>query len=159
MLVADGVDDATLEPVLEALREDGAICELLAPHDGALQTAGGGEIAADRGMLTTASVLYDAVLVAGGDEAVDALQENGEAVHCASEAYKPVGAIGAGVRLLAHAPLYGACLAESPDDGLVDAAGVVTTMSNDDPQGFAEAFARAVAQHRHFDRDVASVPA
>jgi catalase len=166
VLAADGVDDATLEPVLEALRGDGAICEVLAPHDGALRTAAGGEITADRGLLTMASVLYDAVLVAGGDDAVDALLENGEAVHYASEAYKhakPVGALGAGVRLLAHAPLNGARLAESPGDGLVDASGVVTSTDEDpgedDLRAFAEAFARAVAEHRHFDRDVASVPA
>jgi catalase len=112
------------------------------------------------------SVLYDAVLVAGGEEAVDALIANGEAVHYASEAYKhakPVGAIGAGVRLLAHAPMNDARLAESPGDGLVDAHGVVTQAGDDlaagDLSAFAAAFAAAVARHRHFDRDLAGVPA
>jgi catalase len=166
VLAADGVDTETLDPVLEALRAEGAICELLAPHDGALKTADGGEASADRGLLTMSSVLYDAVLVAGGEDAVDALIANGEAVHYASEAYKhakPVGAIGAGVRLLAHAPMNDARFAEAPGDGLVDAHGVVTQAGDDlaagDLSAFAKAFAAAVARHRHFDRDLAGVPA
>ncbi len=167
VLVADGVDAATLAPVLEALRGQGAVCELLAPHDGELETADGGSLAADRGLLTMSSVLYDAVLVAGGERAVDTLLGNGEAVHYASEAYKhskPVGALDAGVRLLARAPMNDAQLAERPEDGLVDAHGVVTLLLGDEAatdglRAFADAFAASVAAHRHFDRDVASIPA
>ena len=163
VLVADGVDAATLDTVVEDLRGRGAICELLAPHDGELRSVGDETVEADRGLLTMSSVLYDAVLVAGGEEAVDALLDNGEAVHYASEAYKhakPVGALGDGVRLLRAAPLNGARLSEN---GLVDDCGVVTLASDsagaDELSAFAEAFASAIAEHRHFDRDVASVPA
>jgi catalase len=173
VLAADGVDAATLESVTGPLTEQGAVCEILAPHDGQLATAAGGDLPVDRYVMTMSSVLYDAVLVAGGDQGVDALLGNGEAVHYISEAYKhakPVAAIGAGVRVLQKAPMPGARFAERPEHGVVAEAGVVTVVpdSASEPSGdgsvsglggFVSAFADAIAQHRHFDRQIALVPA
>jgi catalase len=156
VLAADGVDSGPLEQVLEGLRGQGAICEVLAPHAGTLN--GGTKV--DRPLQTMASVLYDAVLVAGGRESVDALRGNGAAVRYVAEAYKhakPLGAIGEGVELLRDAPFDDVKLS---DNGLVDESGVVTLAdANGELQGFAEAFAEAIAAHRHFDRAVAVVPA
>ena len=117
-----------------------------------------------------ASVLYDAVLVAGGREAfVDALQSNGAALRYVAEAYKhgkPLGAVGEGVRLVAAAPLPEARLAESAADGLVTYEGLVTRHL--DPAGadggrqvseVGEAFLEAVAGGRYFGRSVGKVPA
>jgi len=161
VLAADGVDAETLQPVLESLRGAGAICEILAPHAGTLN--GNGETAVDRPLQTMASVLYDAVLVAGGRESVETLRGNGTAVRYVAEAYKhakPVGAIGDGVELLREAPLNDAKLS---DNGLVDESGVVTLASPGNGGGeiehFAKAFAGALAAHRHFDRNVAVIPA
>jgi len=103
VLAADGIDGGPLETVLEALRSEGASCEVLAPHEGTLE----GGLGIDRGLLTMASVLYDAVLVAGGRAGVDALRSNGAAIRYVAEAYKhgkAVGAIGEGVDLLREAP-------------------------------------------------------
>ena len=115
----------------------------------------------DRALLTMASVLYDAVLVAGGSESVDALRGNGAAPRYVAEAYKhakPIGAIGEGVELLREAPLKDARISQ---DGLVDDSGVVTlaAASNGDLAGFIAALTAAIAQHRHFDRQVDPVPA
>jgi catalase len=155
VLAADGVDAAPVEAVLEALRGEGATCEVLAPHGGTLE----GGLDVDRDLLTMASVLYDAVLVAGGRASVDTLRGNGAALRYVAEAYKhakPVGAIGEGVELLREAPLGDARVS---DGGLVSEAGVVTLASaSDDLDAFAAAFAHAVAQHRHFDRELARVP-
>jgi len=38
--------------------------------------------------VTKSSVLYDGVIVAGGEESVDTLVDNGEAVHYVAEAYR-----------------------------------------------------------------------
>jgi catalase len=156
VLAADGVDSGPLEQVLESLRSQGAICEVLAPHGGIL--SGGTKV--DRPLQTMASVLYDAVLVAGGSGSVEALRRNGAAVRYVAEAYKhakPLGAIGEGVELLREAPFNDVRLS---DNGLVDESGVVTLASaNGELDSFAEAFARAIAAHRHFDREVAIVPA
>jgi len=156
VLAADGADTGRLEPVLRTLRGEGATCEILAPHEGALE----GGLDADRGLLTMASVLYDAVLVAGGRASVDTLRSNGAAVRYVTEAYKhgkAIGAIGDGVDLLRGAPLNDMRLSET---GLVAEHGVVTLAACDDAlDEFAAAFVQAVAQHRHFDRDHAAVPA
>ncbi len=156
VLAADGVDGDALERVLGKLRGAGAVCEVLAPHAGTLE----GGVAVDRPLLTMASVLYDAVLVAGGRGSVEALRTNGAAIRYVAEAYKhakPVAAWGEGVDLLRDAPLNDARLS---DDGLVAEAGVVTIASdNGELEQFTAAFADAIAQHRHFDRQVAVVPA
>jgi catalase len=159
VLAADGVDAVTLEPVLERLRAAGAICEILAPHGGQLE--GGVEV--DRTLVTMASVLYDAVLVAGGEQSVETLRGNGGAVRYVAEAYKhakPVGAIGNGAELLRSAPLDDARIS---DNGLVSHAGVVTLAATngggEELEAFATEFTEAIAQHRHFDRRVELIPA
>lgn len=165
VLAADGLDTEPLRPVLDRLRSEGAICELLAPHGGRLSTADGGSIDVDRSLTTMSSVLYDAVLVGGGEKAVDALLDNGEALHYTSEAYKhakPIGALHAGVRLLERAPLPGARLA-APGQGLLDADGVVSltdrSATSEDIDAFAGAFVDAVGGLRYHQRDVDLVPA
>ncbi|MBV9050065.1 MAG: catalase, partial [Solirubrobacterales bacterium] len=157
VLAADGVEAKSLSTVLDHLREQGAVCEVLGPHGGKLD----GGIAVDRPLTTMASVLYDAVLVGAGQGSVDTLRRNGAAVRYVAEAYKhakPVGAIGEGVELLREARLVDARLS---DNGLEDESGVVTLAAPDDHDlgAFASAFAEAVAQHRHFERRLEVVPA
>ena len=171
VLAADGVDAATLRPVLDALGTDGVVCEILAPHDGALVAADGGSFDADRSLVTMSSVLYDAVLVAGGRDSVETLAGNGEAVHYVAEAYKhakPVAALGEGIDLLQRAPLPDARLAADADNEVISEAGVVTLAKATAPGGdgagdglraFASALADAVAAHRHFERRLDAVPA
>jgi catalase len=157
VLAADGVDAASLNPVLEQLRSAGALCEVLGPRAGELD----GGLGVDRPLLTMASVLYDAVLVAGGRGSAEALQANGSAVRYVAEAYKhakPVGAIGEGVDLLREAPLNDARIS---DNGLESESGLVTLASlhEDELAEFASAFADAIAQHRHFERRLEAIPA
>ncbi|HEX3910100.1 MAG TPA: catalase [Solirubrobacteraceae bacterium] len=162
VLVADGVDADSLERALAPLREQGVVCELLAPRDGELQPSSGSSLESDRVLTTMSSVLYDGVLIAGGEQSAQALLENGEAVHYASEAYKhakPVGALGAGVRLLERSPIPDDALAER-DVGLVEREGLITLAGDgDDLERFGTAFAQALAAHRHFERDIAAVAA
>jgi catalase len=161
VLVADGVDAAPLQRVLEALRDHGITCELLAPRDAPVGTAGGEQLKVDRAIMTMSSVLYDAVLVAGGAASVKALTGNGEAVHYAAEAYlhaKPLGALGVGVELLHRGSLPDGAV--PPDnDGLSERSGVLVLDDGGDASAFADALARAIAAHRHHDRDLAGVPA
>jgi catalase len=163
VLAGDGVDRASLDPVLDHLRELGATCEIIAPTDGMLDTAEGLELEVDRAMNTMASVLYDAVLVAGGEGGVDAVRAKGELANWPLEAYKhakPVAAIGAGVRLLEELQLPGVRLAPA-EGGLVDDAGVVTIVGGDaDELGrFSDALADAIRAHRHFARPLELVRA
>jgi catalase len=162
VLVADGTEAPSLATFRRVLGERGAVVELLAPHGGTVTTPTGERLAVDRNLRTMASVLYDAVLVADGAHAADALQGNGEAVHYVTEAFKhakTVGALGDGVRLLRAAYLPGARFAE-PGNGVRAEAGVVTLADpGGDVDAFAGAFVEALAAHRHFDRRLELVPA
>jgi catalase len=161
VLAADGVDAAT-QSALGPLRAEGAICEILAPRDGVLVTADGGEMPVDRNLVTMASVLYDAVIIAGGAQSVDTLIENGEAVHYAMEAYKhakAVGAIGDGIRIL-RANLEPLPRLATDNQGTVSDDGVISTddCSADGLLDFGRAFAAACGS-RFYARAVEMVPA
>jgi catalase len=162
VLAAHGVDVRGTDRLLRAMRERGAIAEVLAPIGGGTLTGGsGGELAVDRAINTMASVLYDAVIVPCGPESVAALSDDGYAVNFVTEAYKhlkPVGAFGAGIELLRKAGVAEQ-LADGP--GVVSSMGVVSTTAAEDsmPDGFFDAFAAVLAKHRVWDRDTAMVPA
>jgi catalase len=162
VLVADGVASETLQAVLEPLRGQGVKCELLAPHDGSLQTAGGGQVEADRALVTMSSVLYDAVLVADGADSVSTLSQDGDAVHYVAETYrhaKPIAAIGEGIGLLGRAPLPDDAVPEPANGGVGERHGVLTASSDVDAAAFASALADALTAHRYFERSLEAVPA
>ena len=71
----------------EDARRRGAIVEVLAPTAGGTLSGGqGGEVAVDRAITTMASVLYDAVVVACGPDAVETLSNDGYAAATSSSA-------------------------------------------------------------------------
>jgi catalase len=162
VLAADGVDVRGTQRFLGAMRQRGAIAEVLAPTAGGKLSGGsGGELAVDRAINTMASVLYDAVVVPCGPDSVATLSDDGYAVHFVTEAYKhlkAVGAFGAGIKLLRKA---GMPEQVADDAEVVNSHGVVTTTAAEDslPEEFFEAFASAMAKHRAWDRQTDSVPA
>ncbi|WP_397562190.1 catalase [Spongiactinospora sp. 9N601] len=138
VLVSGDTAASEVEPVRGALTGQGAICEILAPHEG---TVAG--LTADRQLTTASSVLYDAVLLADGG----GLAANAYAVHFVREAFKhgkAVAALPGGRALLEAAAL-------PPGPGVV---GPDTTGG-----AFEQEFIAAIAAHRHFDRDISGVPA
>ncbi|MGI5229787.1 catalase [Actinoallomurus sp. CA-142502] len=157
ILAADGVDGDHVRAAMTALTEAGATCEVLAAVDGSLSAAAGDDVEVTRPLTTVASVLYDAVLVPGGDRSVQALAGDGDAVHFVSEAFKhgkAIGALGDGVSLLEVARLTSV---RRSDRETVADQGVVTGGTADGD--FTEAFVTAVAAHRHPERDPSAVPA
>ncbi len=162
VLAANGVDVRGTDRLLRAMRQRGAVPEVLAPvGGGSLAGGAGGDLAVDRAITTVASVLYDAVIVPCGPESVAALSDDGYAVNFVTEAYKhlkPVGAFGTGIELLRKAGVAEQ-LADGPD--VVSSMGVVSTTAAEDsmPDEFFDAFASALAKHRAWDRDTAMVPA
>ncbi|WP_026405945.1 catalase [Actinomadura rifamycini] len=161
VLAADGVDSAAIAAVGDAFTRRGAIVEVLAAADGFVQAANGGQVEVTKAMPTMASVLYDAVLVPGGEASVRTLSEDGDAVHFVAEAFvhcKAVGALDEGIGLLERAGLTGVRFAgeAAGGDALVD-QGVVTTRGHGGD--FADRFVDAVAAHRHWTRRKSHVPA
>jgi catalase len=137
VLAGDQTDAGALQPVLEALRGQGAICEIVAPHEGTVAT-----LEVDKQLSAANAVLYDAVQAAGGRELV----ADGYAVQFVREAFKHCKAVGV---LPGAEPLLEAA-------NLPGRQGVVDAGAGD---AFAQRFADAVAAHRHWDRDLASFPA
>lgn len=162
VLAADGVDVVGTERFIEAMRQRGAIAEVLAPKAGGTLAGGsGGELAVDRAITTMSSVLYDAVVVPCGPDSVATLGADGYAMHFITEAYKhlkAVAAFGAGVDLLRKAGVDER-LAE--DTNVVVAKGVVSTAAavDDLSEEFMESFAAALAKHRAWERETDAVPA
>ena len=139
ILATDGVNAAEVTAMQAALNKAGAHAEVVAPHFGALDGGPGGQVPVDKSLLTTASVMYDAVYVPGGRTSVEALQSNSGAAHFVQEAYdhrKPIAASGEGTDLLHTA-------------GIPAAPGVVSAESG---AKVAEPFMQAISQHRHWDR-------
>jgi catalase len=175
ILAAEGFDHAALEEVKGALEGAGARTMVVSRFLGTLK-GDGGEVEVDKSYVTTASVLFDAVFVPGGRH-VETLRGQGDALHFVSEAFKhgkPVGATGEGVELLRASPLHGVQLADSAE--AVESMGVVTVagpesmadrvkgkvgMSEDTGLGgFTQRFLEALAQHRHWGREVSeTIPA
>ena len=153
VLVADGVDVVSLRPVQAALAEVGVQCMTLAQHLGSVTTVGGRRLEVDNTLAAMPSVMFDAVLVAGGKDSSEALAGLGDAVHFVLEAYKhckPVCAIAEGVALLRLLGISREMEAEAlatahPGVVLGDAG------SEAGPKT-AQDFIAALQQHRHWDR-------
>ncbi|WP_037306226.1 catalase [Amycolatopsis orientalis] len=162
VLAADGVDTVGVGRLVEALTGQGAIVEVLAPTEAELRPGGEGDpLRPDRQLNTMASVLYDAVIVPCGPDAINILERDGYAVHFVAEAYKhgkPVAGFGSGLDLLRRAGVT-AKLADDADT-LVD-QGVVTTTAAEltIPDGFFSSFLAQLGEHRSWLRKTDSIPA
>ncbi|MEJ8849362.1 catalase HPII [Variovorax rhizosphaerae] len=162
ILVADGIDSASLKPIREAIEHAGAQCKVVGPRLGSVTSASKRQIDVDATFINSPSVMFDAVLVPAGKEGAEAMARNGDAVHFVLEAYKHCKAIctvGEGVALLASLGIGPGT--EAAPAGVVVAATPVNNLGdNTAAQEVAQAFIAAIARHRHWDRaNVDAVPA
>jgi catalase len=162
ILAADGYDHASLARVREVLERKGARCEVVSKHQRRLRGTGG-DLEVDKSYVVTASVMYDALLIAGGRDSVATLERQGDALHFVNETFKhckAIGALGEAVGLLGAAQVGGVGVSDSAepnvDVGVVTLADGAAAAAVDD---FAERFVEAIAQHRHWSREQDRVPA
>jgi catalase len=164
VLAADGFDSAALAAMKKALVAAGAQAKIIAPRLGFLTGSNGEKVKIDFSLLTAASVLFDAVFVPGGEASVEALKQEADALHFVNEAYrhcKAIAATGAGVALLQASALgaKNAAKTAAKENQIISDAGVVTSRSAQ-PGKVAAEFIRAIAQHRHWSREIPdAVPA
>jgi catalase len=161
VLVAEGYDHASVTTVLDGLREAGVRPATVSSRLGTCHGQGG-EVDVDKTFDTAASIMFDAVLVAGGAESAGTLAGNGDALHFVNEAFKhckPVAALGAGVDLLHAASLPQLAMAGADTDDVNEDRGVVTGGSGADPGRFTGEFLAAISAHRHWSRSLHPVPA
>ncbi|MES2592821.1 MAG: catalase [Bacteroidota bacterium] len=147
-LAANGVDEVLLNGMKKALEAKGAMVKIIAPQLGSIKSAGGRIINVDESFIQAASVVYDAVFIPGGKKSIDALKTEADAIHFINEAYKHCKAIAASDE--ANELLkVSYCDLSANDKGLITGKGNIS-----------EAFIRAVAMHRFWEREAArKVPA
>lgn len=144
ILIAAGVDGAGAMEVHRALTSRGAVPRLLAARLGAVQSATGDAVEADATFETMPACLFDAVVVAGGEGAAQALSSLGHALEFVKDHYrhcKTILAVGAARTLLEKAML--------PLDG-DDPALIVAAQGKAAPA--LQAFLAALARHRNWAR-------
>ncbi|QRF58394.1 catalase [Variovorax paradoxus] len=164
ILVADGIDSASLKPIREALEQAGAQCKVVGPRLGSVVSGSKRQVDTDATFVNMPSVMFDAVLVPAGAEGARALAASGDAVHFVLEAFKhckAVCTVGEGVQLLSTLGIAADTPADSLPPGVVVAATPVTNLGDASAaQQIAQDFVAAIAKHRHWDRpNIDAVPA
>ncbi|WP_062233465.1 catalase [Fictibacillus sp. FJAT-27399] len=140
ILAEDGFNFEEVSGLKDALKKAGITSEIVSETLNPISSSDGQELEVDQTLLTSDSVLYDAVYVAGGKDSVNSLKAVKEATTFVNEAFahfKAIGTAGEGTELLAAAGVDSR------------AAGVVILESRN-----SESFIQAVAQHRHWARQV-----
>jgi catalase len=162
ILAADGVNAEELMAIKDALMQQGAQAEVISQFLGTIKGANGSEVMVDKNYVTTASIMYDAVFVPGGQQSINTLKQHGDALFFLNEAFKhckPIGATSEGIELLKTANLPGIALADqSARKEAVADKGVVTQWlgssktNGQNSDAFIAQFIQAIGQHRHWMR-------
>jgi catalase len=143
LLVADGIDAASLRTVHAALAVAGAVPRFVGARLGRVRPVAGEPIHVEVTMETAPAVLWDGVVVPDGDGGLAAL---GQAVDFVKDQYrhcKTILALGAKSALVERAMLP-ATLPNGSDD-----PGVLLAPSGD----AAGTFIAALGRHRHYERE------
>ena len=147
ILVADGCDGASLVGLADRLTSEGAVPRFVSTTLGAVQPADGDAIEVDISLEAAPAVLYDALVLPDGADAITALRADGRTLEFIKDQYrhcKPILAVGASDQLLTACGIDPALPDGQPDPGVI-----ATT----DASTATDAFVAAIAKHRHFARE------
>ena len=95
VLVADGFSMKNFKKTKDLLENKGAVIKLIAPHGGHVLCNENMKHKVDAAIMTTESVLFDAVYVPGGKKSIEVLKKESKFVKFINEAYKHCKAIAA----------------------------------------------------------------
>jgi catalase len=150
ILVADGVDGEAAAALHEGLSAKGAVPRYVGIRLGSVTTAEGDELQVEITLETAPSVLFDAVAVLGGKEAVVALGNVGHALEFIKDQYrhaKPILALGEGADLVENAGAPAILPSGKPDPGMLVA-------KHGRAREALPLFVQAIAKHRHHEREI-----
>jgi catalase len=152
ILVADGVNDKSVLTMKEKLEAEGAKADIIAPKLGTVMSENNIGILVNQSLLTAASVLYDAVYVAGGTHSAATLASDPDAVHFLNEAFKHCKAIAADADAMQvlEATYFSKKLPATYSDEIVLREGIVI---GNNVNTLSKQFITAVAQHRFWERE------
>jgi catalase len=150
ILVADGIDGEAAQALHEGLAAQGAVPRYVGIRLGSVQTANGDTLEAEVTLETMPSVLFDAVAVLGGKDAVVQLGNVGHALEFIKDQYrhaKPILALGEGADLVENAGASANLPSGKPDPGMLIA-------KHGRAREALPAFIEAIARHRHHEREM-----
>jgi catalase len=149
ILLADGIDADPISDLIEALDAAGAVTRLLGTRLGTANSETGEPLEIDATLENSPAVLFDALVLPGGSEAVDALCLDGHTLEFVKDQYrhcKTILALGDSSKILTKAGIPLTLPSGEPDPGLlIDGQG--GTEVN------ARSFIAAIGLHRHVERD------
>ncbi len=149
IIVADGVVGEEVAALAETLAADGAVPVVLASRLGRVQPVAGKPIEVSAPLDTAPAVVFDALILPDGATAAKTLAGNGRVLEFVKDTHrhcKPILAIGTGTQVLDAAGVRPTLPSGKADPGLLVAKSGGGTAS-------AAAFAKAIARHRHFERE------
>ncbi|MET7030451.1 catalase [Sediminicola luteus] len=137
-LVANGFNLKAFNTMKKALEAENAMVKLIAPFGGTVVCDEKKEHKVNASIMTTESVLFDAIYVPGGKKSVDALLSKSKFIKFINEAFKHCKAIA--VDDEGEDVLDASAVGEHKDDKAI--------FINKNPKDFI----KAIAQHRNWDR-------
>jgi catalase len=149
ILLADGVDADSISGLIEELNGAGAVVRLLSSRLGTVRAEDGEPLEIDATLENSPAVLFDAMVLPGGSEAVDALGRDGHCVEFLKDQYrhcKTILALGESAKILARAGIPLTLPSGAADPGLL-----VEDQNGSPPD--AKSFIAAIGRHRHVERD------
>jgi catalase len=147
IICTDGVSEACVINMKNALLKEEAKGFVIAPHLGAIVTDVNGAITVDFSFLTASSVLFDAVYIADGMQ-LKALTEEADVNEFLNDAYKHckvIGADGKATDMLRALPF--ASKLSNEDRGVILANEAAS-------ESFAQHFIAAMGNHRFWEREI-----
>lgn len=139
VLADNGFREQELVNVLKELQAAEVTAEIVSTRLGNITGDAGGQLEVKHSLMGTDSVLFDAVLVAGGRSSLDNLLTDSKVMDFVNEAYrhyKTVGAMQEGSEILPE----------------VSGPGVIVTPKGESLGDFGTRFVEAIAEHRHWTR-------
>jgi catalase len=149
ILVADGIESGSVSALLGELAESGAVPRLLGVRLGSVRSVDGEEFEVDATLENSPSVLFDALVLPDGEEALQTLAAVGQTAEFIKDQYrhgKTILALGTAAKWLDELGLSPDLPNGERDPGLL-------LQDSGDYEFDAQAFIAAVARHRHPERD------
>jgi catalase len=150
IMIADGVNGDAARTLHAGLAEQGAVPRYVGARLGSVEAEDGSALEVEVTFETMPAVLFDALAVLGGKTAVTTLGNIGHALEFIKDQYrhaKPILALGAGADLLENAGAPATLPSGKPDPGLL-------IDSEEAVEELLPAFIKAIARHRHHEREM-----
>jgi len=150
ILVADGVAGGAAKTLHAGLADQGAVPRYVGARLGTVATEDGDTLEVEVTLETMPSVLFDAVAVPGGHGSVKTLGNLGHVLEFLKDQYrhaKPVLALGEAAALIENAGISAMLPSGKPDPG------VLVVEDGQEAKALA-AFVKAIARHRHHEREM-----